>query len=229
MAQSLTINVSAVDGIDTVELSRERVGDALLKIDVDIPDGAVNQVIVAAIDVSKTIAEVFGCDQAITLKTNGTDEVQQVATSGTVSGGTFPLTYDGQTATGIAWNATATDVETALIALSNIAPGDVDCAGGPLPGTPVTVTFQGNLAATNVPQMTTSSASLTGGGTIAVTTTTPGVAASNTFTIVPGFPLVWDDEAGYYADPLTTDVVRFLASNSSGASGTFTGRVLSDS
>lgn len=106
------------------------------------------------------------------------DEVQQVAITGSPNGGTYTLTFSGQTTAGIAYNATASAVQSALEALSNVEVGDVVCAGGPHPGTPVTVTFGGQYAGTDVAQMTASAASLTGGTSPAVnvTTTTPGGA-----------------------------------------------------
>ncbi|MEU8101744.1 hypothetical protein [Streptomyces rubiginosohelvolus] len=105
----------------------------------------------------------------------GTNEVQTVTITGTPTGGTYTLTFSGQTTAGIAFNAAAAAVQSALVALSNIESGDVTCAGGPHPGTPVTVTFGGQFAGDDVPQMT-ASASLTGGTSPAVnvTTTTPG-------------------------------------------------------
>ena len=106
----------------------------------------------------------------------GVDEVQTVTITGTPTGGTYALTFDSQTTSGIAFNATASAVQTALEALSNINPGDVTCAGGPHPGTPVTVTFGGQYDGEDVPLMTANSGSLTGGTTptATVTTTTPG-------------------------------------------------------
>jgi len=103
-------------------------------------------------------------------------EVQTVTITGTPTGGTFTLTFSGQTTGTIAYNATASTVQTALEALSNIAPGDVVCTGGPLPGTAVVVTFGGQYAGTDVSQMTASGAGLTGGTTptVTVTTTTAG-------------------------------------------------------
>lgn len=103
-------------------------------------------------------------------------EVQTVTITGTPTGGTFTLTYNGQTTAGIAYNAASAAVQAALEALSNIAPGDVTVGGGPGPGTPYTVTFTG--AAGNVTQLTASGAALTGGASpaVAVTTTTPGVS-----------------------------------------------------
>lgn len=110
----------------------------------------------------------------------GRDEVQTITITGTPTGGTFTLTYDGQTTGTIAYNADAATVDAALEALSNIGAGDVTCAGGALPGTPVTVTFTGALAKTNVSLMTASGAGLTGGTTpaVAVTTTTAGIPAA---------------------------------------------------
>jgi hypothetical protein len=106
----------------------------------------------------------------------GVDEVQQVAITGSPTGGTFTLTFSGQTTSAIAYNAAAADVQSALEALSNITPGDVTCTGGPLPGTPVSVSFAGGTYdGTDVPQMT-ATGSFTGGTSpaVTVTTTTPG-------------------------------------------------------
>jgi hypothetical protein len=136
---------------------------------------------------------------------SGVDEVQTITITGTPTGGTFTLTYDGQTTSAIAYNATAADVKTALAALSNVHAEDITTAGGGLPGTPVTVTFGGGeFDGSNVPQMT-ATGSLTGGSTpaVAVTTTTGGggaitvqgvTVASQTYGnaaaagTIPGFP-----------------------------------------
>lgn len=98
-----------------------------------------------------------------------TDEVQTLTVGG--SGLTsFTITYSGQTTGSIDDQATGADIQTALEALSNIAPGDVTVTGGA--GGPWTVTFGGTLADTNVAQMTTTP---TGGtGTVTVATTTAG-------------------------------------------------------
>jgi hypothetical protein len=102
------------------------------------------------------------------------NEVQRIAVAtGTITAGTFTLTFNGQTTGTIAWNASAAAVKTALDALSNLETADTTTAGGALPGTPVDVTFTGAYQGVNVPQLTVNSASLTG-GTLAVTTTTQG-------------------------------------------------------
>jgi hypothetical protein len=114
----------------------------------------------------------------------GTNEVQSIAITGTPTGGSYTLTFEGQTTGPIAYNATSAAVATALKALSNLEDDEVSTAGGPHPGTPVTATFlrgQGNVG-----QMT-ATGSFTGGTapTVTVTTTTPGVALSASPLLTP--------------------------------------------
>jgi hypothetical protein len=102
----------------------------------------------------------------------GIGEVQTVTLTGGPAGGTFTLTYSGQTTGNIARAAPAAAVRTALEALSNLAPGDVSVTG--MAGGSWTVTFSDELGA--VPEMTGSGALLTGGvaPAVAVATVTPG-------------------------------------------------------
>lgn len=106
-----------------------------------------------------------------------TNEVQTATVTGTPTGGTFTLTWSGQTTAAIAYNATAATVQTALAALSNIGAGNVTVSGSA--GGPYTVTFVGALASTDVAVIAATS-SLTGGSSPGVTiaTTTAGGAAS---------------------------------------------------
>lgn len=107
--------------------------------------------------------------------------VQTVTITGTPTGGTFTLTYNGQTTAPIAYNASAATVQAALALLTNIAiAGNVSCGGGAEPGTPVTVTFTGLLGNQPQPLMTANGAALTGGTpAIAVTSTTTGQTAEH--------------------------------------------------
>jgi len=110
---------------------------------------------------------------------NGTtDEVQTVTVTGSPTGGSFTLTFTGQTTGAIAHNASASTVQAALVALSNIGTGNVEVAGSN--GGPYTVRFVGDLANTDVAEMT-ATASLTGGSTpgVTVATTTAGGAATD--------------------------------------------------
>jgi hypothetical protein len=121
----------------------------------------------------------------------GTSEVQTATVTGSPTGGTFTLTYAGQTTAAIAFNATAATVQLALQALTNIGtgyeglattsgyttfPGAVAVTGSA--GGPYTITFQGALATTKVATMTATS-SLTGGSSPGVTIAvgTAGVTA----------------------------------------------------
>lgn len=114
--------------------------------------------------------------------TSGVCEVQTLTITGTPTGGDFTITYAGQTTAAIAHNANAAAVQAALVALSNIAVGDVVCTGGALPGTPVVITFGGLLGYQNVALATTTD-SLTGGTApaSAITTTTPGSVGDDVY------------------------------------------------
>jgi hypothetical protein len=141
----------------------------------------------------------YASDPPAVLAGAGTNEVQKVAIGGTPTGGTFTLTFSGQTTSAIAYNATAATVQTALQALSSIGSGNATVTGGPGPGTAWTVTFVGALAQTDVAQMTATS-SLTGGTSpsVTVTTLTSGInatpASTTTTTTTP--TLAWS-----YSDP----------------------------
>ena len=108
-----------------------------------------------------------------------TDEVQTLTVTGAPTGGTFTVTYSGQTTGTSAYNASAATVQTALEGLSNIAAGEAVVTGSA--GGPWTVTFAGTLADTNVDAMTTDAALLTGGSTpdVVVATSTAGGSTTN--------------------------------------------------
>lgn len=109
----------------------------------------------------------------------GTNEVQTATITGAPTGGTFTLTYAGQTTAAIAYNATAGAVQSALLALSNLGTGDVTVSGGPGPADPYVITFGGDLAGTNVAAIT-ATGNFTGGTSpaIAVVETTDGAAGA---------------------------------------------------
>jgi hypothetical protein len=99
-----------------------------------------------------------------------TNEVQLVTVTGSPTGGTFTLSYAGQTTAGIAYNASAAAVQSALTALSTIGSGNVGVTGSA--GGPYTVTFKGDLSGMDAAQLTASGASLTGGTSPAVNAAT---------------------------------------------------------
>lgn len=114
-------------------------------------------------------------------------EAQTVTITGVPTGGTFTLTYKSDTTAAIAFNATASAVQTALEGLASLTPGDVTVTGGPGPGTPYVVTFGGDQTG-DVPQMS-ATGSFTGGTSpaVAVTTTTAGGTEGTAGGVADGF------------------------------------------
>lgn len=93
------------------------------------------------------------------------NERQQITLRGSPSGGTFTLTFGGQTTGSIVYNASADVVQAALEALSSVGYGNV-LVSAPNPGGPFVVEFIGSLAAANQGAIT-SSSSLSGSATLA--------------------------------------------------------------
>lgn len=107
---------------------------------------------------------------------NGTTEEVQTVTLGGAGLTSYTLTFGGQTTAAIAPNATAGQLADALEALSSVGEGNVAVTGNA--GGPYTVTFIGDLANTNVAQMT--STPTGGSGTVTVATATAGGAPIDT-------------------------------------------------
>lgn len=110
------------------------------------------------------------------------NEVQVVQLSEVPNSGTFTLTFNSETTTTIAYNASAATVQAALEGLATPVPGDFSVTGSA--GGPWTVTFTGAYAHTNVAQMTGNGSLLVGAGTQTFTKTS---------VIVPTGPYHMDD------------------------------------
>jgi len=123
--------------------------------------------------------------------TPGVAEVQTISVSGTVSSGTYTLTFQGETTSAIAFGATAATVQTALLALPNLDTGDVVVTGGPLPTTPMVLTFGGQYASVDVPIVVVNSAALIGGGSYVNVQTTAGAPIAQS-TLQPMSGKEWD-------------------------------------
>jgi len=125
------------------------------------------------------------------------NERQKIALQGNATGGTFTLSYAGQTTSSLAYNASASTVQTALRALSTIGSGNVTVTGS----APWSVEFTGTLAAGDRPQITATS-SLTGTSAANVTVTTTTNSAG---------PNHWDTADNWLPSgvPVTGDAVGF--------------------
>lgn len=142
------------------------------------------------------------------ISSGAANEIQTITVTGTPTGGTYTLTYGAQTTTGIAFNATAAAIRTALEGLSNIAPGDVSVSGSS-PG-PYTVTFTGSLAGTNVGSITTDASGLTGGTAPAVVIGqgTQGAAGASALDLSAKNPGTWGNRL-YVEVTAGSDAGRF--------------------
>lgn len=102
------------------------------------------------------------------------EEVQTITIDAT--GGTFTVTFDGETTGALAWNISAANLLAALEGLSSLQAGDITVT---LDTLVYTITFlgTGRYGYVDVPAITTNPASLTGGGgTAAVAEGNKGVA-----------------------------------------------------
>lgn len=124
------------------------------------------------------------------------NEVQTVTVNGTPTGGTFQLSYNGQTTGTIAYNAAASVVQTALQGLATVGSGNLLVTGGA--GGPYTCTFAGSKGGMKIVNLIVgdAGASLTGGSTpsVSVARTTPGGLAETA-----KIPVVPDDIDVYLA------------------------------
>lgn len=100
------------------------------------------------------------------------DEVQTMTISGTPTGGTYTLEFDGQETGALAFDANAAAIQAALEALSTIGSGNVTVTGTG----PYVITFAGELAGFNVVTIVADDALLTGGTdpAVAIVVTQPG-------------------------------------------------------
>lgn len=113
---------------------------------------------------------------ANTIRALAVSEVQVLTPGGTISGGSWTMTANGQTASGIAYNAAATAIQSAIVAAGLFGAVDVVVSGGPISTGAVTLTFRSGLG--NIAQVVVSAAALTGSTpSLTPSTTTSGVAA----------------------------------------------------
>jgi hypothetical protein len=110
----------------------------------------------------------------------GTNEVQNIEITGSPTGGTYTLGFEGHRTSALDHDADATAVQTALRALAPIGSDGVTVTGDGSNATPFVVTFVGRLAKLAVPTITLVSNDLEGGTDpdVEITVATPGVTAT---------------------------------------------------
>jgi PKD repeat protein len=103
-----------------------------------------------------------------------TDE-QQVIRVTNATGGTYTLTFNGQTTAPIPYNATNVQVDAALEALSSLGPNQIQFSGGPANTANMNVFFRRAKQQSNQPQITIDGSGLTGNTpTVSATTALEG-------------------------------------------------------
>lgn len=133
-------------------------------------------------------------------------EVDQIVGVGAATAGTFTLSYKGQTTAGIAYNASAATVQTAVQGLSTVGAGNA-MVTGTAPNW--TIRMAGALA-TDVTAMTGSGAGLTGGAFSLSSTNTPAAMTHDMVCFVTNMT-EFDDDEGVYAVEYTFTVAEDTA------------------
>jgi RHS repeat-associated protein len=134
----------------------------------------------------------------VTSNSYAADAVQTVKLTGSPTGGTFTLTFGGQTTGAIAFNASASTVQSALAALSSIGTGNVVVT--PAVNGGWEVRFTGTLGGVYQSQMTADGTGLSGGTspTAAVSTLSLGGDAGNVVDVTDPKGL----DTRTYSDPM---------------------------
>lgn len=205
-----TSTITASDSAATLEAALEALSNvvavtvtksgAVFTIEFTDIDGMANQSQLTASAYNASASSTHRITVTVVDEVAAVNEQQTVTLTGTPTGGTFTLTFDGQTTGTIAYNASSATLDTALEALSNIGASDLTVTGSA--GGPWVVEFGGSLAATDVALMTGNAGSLTGG--TAQTLSVAEVTASSG-------PNHWDTAANWSPSgvPVTADHVRF--------------------
>src|SRR5262245_13979175 len=111
------------------------------------------------------------------------DEVHKIQLIGTYTGGNFTITYNfgaGNVTTGnIAYNATASAVQTALAALTGVGAGNVIVTGGPGPSSAWFVHWTGTLGGQAIAVGTINNVNLNGNAAVTITEQSKGNGLSN--------------------------------------------------
>lgn len=117
-------------------------------------------------------------------------EINLITPTGTVSGGTYTITVNGETTAALAYNADATAIKAALVLLGGIDPEDLTVTGGPLSSGVVTITWKWRRGGQGI-TLSVTTGSITGGGSIAASESTAGAGDASGDYDIAGF--VWPD------------------------------------
>ena len=202
VSDKLQYSVSSSTGSTSLSGYDTESGNTEININQQFPANSVNNSISLAFNSANLQSVFLWSDKGCTVRTNGlnTAEVQQVTITGTPTGGSFGIGFGNSVAVA-AYNTNAATLQTTLQGMASIGSGNINCAGGPLPGTAINCTFAGALNTGQQALLLVGSA-LTGGtnAAVAVARITAGLP-SNTIALTAGIPYVWGTSAGYGTNP----------------------------
>lgn len=194
---------TALENLSNVEFNGVNVTSSGTTLIVEFtgPDGFANQAQMTASVLSGSTSVPIAVSVATTqAAAAAVNEQQLITVTGGPTGGTLTLTLGANTTSGLAWNAAAATVQTALVGLASIGAGNATVTGAA--GGPWTVDFISGKAGQNMAEMTGNGASLTGAASESIDVTT-FVASSG--------PNHWDTAANWIPSgvPVNGDHVRF--------------------
>lgn len=137
--------------------------------------------------------DLAGINVAAATVVGGTNAKQTIAIDDLSGGGTFTLTFGEETTAGIAYDADAAAVRSALETLANVGVGNVKVTGGPGPSADWVVEWANDLGH-SVQSLLAGDGSLLTGGSTDVTVTETVAGASKTVTVAETTP------GGVFAD-----------------------------
>lgn len=143
-----------------------------------------------------------------------TAEVHTLTVTGAPTAFAPTLGFKGRTASlASAASFTAATIQTLLESIPSIGVGNVVVTGGPLPTTPIVVTYIGKLGGQNVPLLTTTGTTFTGGSTpaFAAAETTPGADNGVVLPNNPIAPLHYDVFIGDSWAEIQAESTKLLA------------------
>lgn len=128
--------------------------------------------------------------QSSSAPVDGVDEVHTVDIAN-ATGGTWNYSLGGYSATGLAYNISTANLQTALRAMANIAGANVTVSG--TPGTQYVITFTGSLAGKPIGTPSVTDNTTGSGHDVSVEVTTAGVAGTQRGAAGPGALLLRTD------------------------------------
>ena len=172
------------------------VGNAIVPGDVTVETPAFfvsRETAAETIEAGEQVAVISG-GRLVTAASAAVDEVFKLTISDDADGGTYTITYDGQTTSALAYDADAATIDAALEALSNIGAGDVTVTGT---GATRTITFGTALADADLTDLTVDDA-LVENGTVTGEVVAQGSAGASAASTIVGIALTSAVEGGSF-------------------------------